>query len=150
MAAFSREFVTSPCRGHDGGPLVESCLRILSLTVEPCFLDCLLGGAVGRATSYLSRWSSLLAHPFLPYLFSISEERRWPAVLSEGRRENAPRGRDYEDISPFFTPPPLHWISLFIQGWLKTLKAFGLPPLCEVLKLSLYIIRNNCSPDNGG
>ena len=98
--------VTSPCRGHDGGPLVESCLRILSLTVEPCFLDCLLGGAVGRATSYLSRWSSLLAHPFLPYLFSISEERRWPAVLSEGRRENAPRGRDYEDISPFFTPPP--------------------------------------------
>lgn len=40
-----------------------------------------------------------------------------------------------------FPTPPLHWISLFIQGWLKTLRAFGLPPLCEVLKLSLYIIK---------
>ena len=27
-------------------------------------------------------------------------------MLSEGRRENASRGRDYEEISPFFTPPP--------------------------------------------
>jgi len=70
-------------------------------------------------------------------------------VLSEGRRENAPRGRDYEDISPFFTHPP-RWISLFIQGWLKTLKAFGLPPLCEVLKLSLYIIRCEAACPSGG
>lgn len=61
-------------------------------------------------------------------------------MLSEGRRENAPRGRDYEDISPFFTPPPPAALDILIYPGLAEDPEGLRPPsaLRSAEALSLY------------